>query len=506
MSSRKGIIIREPGEQSQDRLPPTNKGKGKDTARSVPAKKSKGFSPNAQGSSSLPKDKATLGKESKKSSKEALLSDPFEAFIPLPTTEDVIFLLEDDLQWRNDPWYVASRYFGRNDNYPALFMKTREYAKAILMDTGSIHIYPIDKHSGDKKVFISEIKLPIDYGFNPNEPRIVQGTRDMFYNYWDYVQAWKNVFLFQDEKNRHSWFMRFNPSFNLKRLPQWFPFWWLTHGLLEKGLPPELQERFLLFCKYLDNDYFAQKYVQPLYEKPHMQKQMYMLHFMVKYRLPWILAWRYEIQDCPIGAKLIRRYLSKWWTTFHLDDYIDSKGNLVPSILPVIDRDLEMFQRHHDDVVRASLATNLARAADPADPLSIVRHLIQSQNEDFKKKFLEFADFISQEDEDPDPYPRRITFPGPTDDTSISDQSEYVQNPDYVHAAEFQDAQDPAMDEDEAQSFADKMLVDEKDFVLQKPKPKKVVQKSKWAQPSTSSSQAEDNKDFPKLPSPKRQP
>ncbi|GAV61083.1 LOW QUALITY PROTEIN: zf-CCHC domain-containing protein/MP domain-containing protein, partial [Cephalotus follicularis] len=116
-----------------------------------------------------------------------------------------------------NPKYIAKRVFYPEWHYYNNHVqKTQTYYEFILLDTDSIKISPKS---------------------DPKNPGLITHTSftasfDMsIYNYFDYMDAWKHAFLFQNIEDRHSWFFCFDKTFNTKQtIPYWFVDWWCIYG------------------------------------------------------------------------------------------------------------------------------------------------------------------------------------------------------------------------------------------------------------------------------------
>ena len=89
--------------------------------------------------------------------------------------------------------------------------------------------------------------------------------------------------LYQDATMTHSWFFKFDTNFN-SQLPLWFNRWWTQFGpIIDIFLGP-LTGTF--------------KYFTSVYKtNAHSAKFPVTLHFVKKYKVPWILKWLYVKED-----------------------------------------------------------------------------------------------------------------------------------------------------------------------------------------------------------------
>ena len=120
------------------------------------------------------------------------------------------------------------------------------------------------------------------------------------YNYFDYINAWTNIFLHQIEDFSHSWFINFDKNFILN-FPAWFPKWWSIHGPTTSLLPEELMQVLSAsFQRKFDRSRFNYRITL-------------LLIFMAKYKVSWIMKWNYEVKTCEV----YRARSVKWWDKFN---------------------------------------------------------------------------------------------------------------------------------------------------------------------------------------------
>ena len=102
----------------------------------------------------------------------------------------------------------------------------------------------------------------------------------------------------------HSWFINFDKFFK-SEFPVWFLGWWAAHGMSFSLLPEPLQKSI---------EFFAQTQIFT----PYQSQFPAILHFIAKYKVPWILKWHYETKDNIVS----RHFAVKWWDKFKHDRII----------------------------------------------------------------------------------------------------------------------------------------------------------------------------------------
>ena len=110
---------------------------------------------------------------------------------------------------------------------------------------------------------------------NPSyEYRNVTTSFEFKYNYYDYIDAWSNVFLHQNEQFSRSWFICWDSRF-LRNGPNWFYQRWEDHAPQKEHFPPQLQNLLRTF---------AHKTTLTKWEQNFRIEFI----FMSKFKIPWI--------------------------------------------------------------------------------------------------------------------------------------------------------------------------------------------------------------------------
>lgn len=68
---------------------------------------------------------------------------------------------------------------------------------------------------------------------------------NMNFTYWDYIQVFHKNFYYNNNKLKHTWFIKICAKVFAKNLPNWFLNWWSMHGPTVKILP----NNFLILYK-----------------------------------------------------------------------------------------------------------------------------------------------------------------------------------------------------------------------------------------------------------------
>ncbi|KAH1241632.1 polyprotein [Glycine max] len=212
--------------------------------------------------------------------------------------------------WDKNPFKATTKVFPQGFHYrPIAANKTRKFYEFILIDTNSVSI----KHFKDPKdpnlnthstIQILKVMQPRHYDSNLNQPKKFSAPFDPTgYNYWDYVDAWTNVFWHQNSKFKHSWLIYFknNTAYNF---PNWFLQWWNYFGPIPQIFPEEVQQGFEQFNK--------------LYNSKESRIPADLKYFS-SFALSWIFSWQYRYGKTENNKQyppLQRHAFVKWWSQF----------------------------------------------------------------------------------------------------------------------------------------------------------------------------------------------
>ncbi|KAG8654294.1 hypothetical protein MANES_05G118701v8 [Manihot esculenta] len=215
-----------------------------------------------------------------------------------------------------NPWEVIRKYYPENWYFtPKNILKPQDYYQSILEETGSVKV----KHNFDKnhKEIIAYSSIQIKSVMHPKDwPAPSLYTEIAFkklkrystsYNYFDYVDAWTNIFSIQNPTTTHSWLIYFDQQAikTFTKFPNWFFIWWQSRGTTEDILSQEL----LHIYQYFKTNYRPpqnEKYIPPL------------MYFCINFFLPWVYQWYFDFQyvtDLNIPV-IVKKHKIKWWGSF----------------------------------------------------------------------------------------------------------------------------------------------------------------------------------------------
>jgi len=134
--------------------------------------------------------------------------------------------------WDKNPFKATAKAFPPGFHFkPTATNETRIFYEFILIDTNSVSIKHF-KDPNDTNLYthstiqILKVMQPRQFGPNLNQAKKISIPFDPIgYTYWDYVDAWTNVFWHQNTKFKHSWLIYFKTNI-VYNFPNWFLQWW----------------------------------------------------------------------------------------------------------------------------------------------------------------------------------------------------------------------------------------------------------------------------------------
>lgn len=231
-------------------------------------------------------------------SNSGYISNPREQLVKILEREEMNLLKESFSKLIEFSFPGNSLYVGN---------KPREYYEAILEDTGSFRIThnknPKQNSSFQvdfSKVQILKVLSLSDWGLRPFMNKALSNySKIPAYNYYDYQNAWFNVFYLRGYS--HSWFIFFDKTFDFNHgYPEWLITWFSYLGNITQTLPIQINDGFLKF-----QELFSQK----------ISVNEYFLQFTILFKIPWIITWKFSIkkEEDTSSTFLYRTINVKWW-------------------------------------------------------------------------------------------------------------------------------------------------------------------------------------------------
>ena len=257
--------------------------------------------------------------------KEVAINDPpqeqVSEYFENPVTEKIMYIEHDDINLaNNNGWSVKTRYL-ESRGYPGLFGKSRPNLEILLAITESVTITHHYQNNNPEsfinfsKCHINKILLPKEWGLNPNGEKAIKVSEGkyIYFNYWDYVQAFTKAFYYQNPKNKHSWFFSINPNIVASEIPNWFYEWWIKFGPSLEILPEEISGLYNHWC---DNSPLIAKVASN-----NLITGQCPALFFIKFQIPWIWRWSLKISKDGFNIPILERnFFYKWWNKMSPED------------------------------------------------------------------------------------------------------------------------------------------------------------------------------------------
>jgi hypothetical protein len=172
----------------------------------------------------------------------------------LPLYAEKLFYIEFFCRGITNPLSLIKGYFlvhptdGVQQHFsPSEPHKTLHFYQNILQQEGSIVIKAIYDKYHDKKLLYHKIEIVkfthMRQWGDPFNRKPLQG-HPIEYSYYDYIDAWYKILLYQFDDMSHSWFIQWHEKYNFIKPeyqpPMWFIKWCSKHGSQAEIIPDTL--------------------------------------------------------------------------------------------------------------------------------------------------------------------------------------------------------------------------------------------------------------------------
>ncbi|KAG5589385.1 hypothetical protein H5410_039899 [Solanum commersonii] len=236
-----------------------------------------------------------------------LIDDENIEVFDLNDKKEVILLLEEsDLKWRNESWQIMARYLD-TVSYTATVYKYRMHYEMILSSTGCEfqHFYPANtkKVYNFSKLIIKRIIASEEWGMSTlKELDYIHSDQKVAvkYNYWDYMEGFNKVLLYENVNRKHSWFIKKCSNIFDRYVPNWFCKWWTLYGPSIKILPESYKK---LYLEWVD---ISPKIIK-MQEENIFFEGISVMYFFMEFSIPWIMKWSIEVHNTLEGFSCLQR-------------------------------------------------------------------------------------------------------------------------------------------------------------------------------------------------------
>ncbi|KAG5632136.1 hypothetical protein H5410_003853 [Solanum commersonii] len=122
------------------------------------------------------------------------------------------------------------------------------------------------------KMIIKQIIFVEDWGMSTMKDRQISLNKvSMNFTYWDYIHAFDKVLIYNNERHKHTWFIKICAKIFAEPIRNWFLNWWSYH------VSPDLNK---------------------LYNAYHIcyLKKFEQIYFFIEFSIPWIHKWTLKVR------------------------------------------------------------------------------------------------------------------------------------------------------------------------------------------------------------------
>ncbi|KAL3830792.1 hypothetical protein ACJIZ3_019594 [Penstemon smallii] len=235
------------------------------------------------------------------------------------TSNEVILVIENcDLEWKEYPWTIMSRYLDRA-SYATGSSTSRSYYLNILNSTETAQIQysygnirTNTRIIDSSKIIIKKIMSVQEWGISPLKVKEFVHPKlrtQVKCNYWDYIQAFEKALLHENEKREHYWLIEICGEVYKHPIPNWFLKWWNFHGPSGNIIPEPFKGLYTEWVKLSPK----------LKEIENKNKEKWIediapMNFFMEFSIPWIWKWspRFGYTEKNIPC-IYRNYHIQFW-------------------------------------------------------------------------------------------------------------------------------------------------------------------------------------------------
>lgn len=244
-------------------------------------------------------------------------NDDSAEYIESPNLEKIMIIEHNDVlryfEDNSNAWNVMYRYLD-TASYAACSYKNRTFYENVLQSTGSGEIMHYTSNSSSNvynysKLIIKKIISPEEWGLSTLKEKEFISPQKMAvkYNYWDYVESFNKAILYQNSRQKHSWFIKICNQVYNHNIPNWFIHWWKFHGPSIQILPDPFKGLYEDWVK------ISPKLINSMCNNSE-NEVMPSFHFFIEFSIPWILKWEPIVDHTPTKLPTLQRaFSSKFW-------------------------------------------------------------------------------------------------------------------------------------------------------------------------------------------------
>ncbi|KAG5572429.1 hypothetical protein H5410_062195 [Solanum commersonii] len=140
-------------------------------------------------------------------------------------------------------------------------------------------------------MIIKQIISIEDWGISSMKDRQISLNKvHTSFTYWDFISAFSKVLYYNNERHKHTWFIKACAKIFADSIPNWFLSWWSYHGPTVKILPNPFLKLYKTWVKVSQN-------LNDLYHLDHIcyMEKIKQIYFFIEFSISWIHKWTQEV-------------------------------------------------------------------------------------------------------------------------------------------------------------------------------------------------------------------
>ncbi|KAG5580637.1 hypothetical protein H5410_051264 [Solanum commersonii] len=211
------------------------------------------------------------------------------------------------------------------------------------------------------KMIIKQIISVEDWGISTMKERQISLNKvSMNFTYWDYIHAFDKVLIYNNERHKHTWFIKVCAKIFAEPIPNWFLNWWSYHDPTTKILPDPFLKLYNSWVNISSN-------LNELYHTDHICyiERIEQIYFFIEFSIPWIHKWTPEIPRQSLYGQelldLIKQRIQEYCLVPQKGIIHDSSVRHIARNISIQDGNKEEMINNYLDELRKNILLNITQ-------------------------------------------------------------------------------------------------------------------------------------------------
>ncbi|KAG5621090.1 hypothetical protein H5410_006308 [Solanum commersonii] len=255
---------------------------------------------------------------------------------------EMIFLIENsEIQRKEEAWKIFQQY-----------LLNRLYSQESSVEFQHFLGYNTSENVYNfSKMIIKQIISIEDWGISSMKERQINLNKiPTNFTYWDYINTFSKVLYYNNERHKHTWFIKVSANIFIDPIPNWFLNWWSYHGPTVKILPDPFLKLYKNWVKVSPN-------LNDLYHSDHVCyiEQIRQIYFFIEFSISWIHKWTPKVELLDSISQRIQDY----GTISHKGIIADNFVKHIARRISIQDGNKEEMIKEYLDEIRRNLLHNI---------------------------------------------------------------------------------------------------------------------------------------------------